>query len=372
MKEINKKNYLMIFIVTVFLYLICFPKINVNAQSTFDEEINNINTILDDSSDGVLSENNISVSSPEKIMEYSPHKILALLTDKVSENITAPLRLLVLLLSITLLSSVTQNMYNGNNMAGIVSVLVSISVLKDPVSECFTKAADSIEEGGIFMLGYVPVMSGAMVATGNVTSAGSYNLIVLTVCETAILIAKEFLVPMLSVCFSLSIVDSVNPGINLSGMITGIKKSVTVVLGFIMTVFVGLLSIQSIAGGSVDSLSVKTGKYLVSNLVPVIGGAISDAYATVYGSLGILKNGIGTAGIIILITVMLPPVITLFFYRISIYLSMIAADIFACTYLKKLFADIESVLGVVISIVLMFIMMLIICTVIVMKMGAVL
>ena len=43
MKEINKKNCLMIFIVTVFLYLICFPKINVNAQSTFDEEINNIN-----------------------------------------------------------------------------------------------------------------------------------------------------------------------------------------------------------------------------------------------------------------------------------------------------------------------------------------
>ncbi len=360
-------------VIVCVLFIPCtYLNIYAETENELQEEINNINTILDDSSGGILSENNISVESPEKIMDYTPRSIFAILTDKISENITAPLRLFVLLFSLVLLSAVTEHMYIGNNVSGIVAVLVSIAVLKDPVSECFTKASVSIQDGSLFMLGYVPVMSGAMIATGNVTSAGSYNLIVLTVCEVAVQLASNIFVPVLSVCFSLSIVDAVNPGMNLGGMITGLKKTVTVVMGFIMTIFVGLLSIQSIVGGSVDSLSVKTGKYIVSNLVPVIGGAISDAYATVYGSLGVLKNGIGTVGIIILITVMLPPVVMLFMYRMSVYLAMISADIFSCTYLKKLFADIESVLGIVISIVLMFSVMLIICTVIVMKMGAVL
>ncbi len=358
-------------ILTVFVCVLFLPFGKIYAENEMQEEIENINTILDDSSGGILSENNISVDKPEKVNEITPDKILSYLTDEISQSITAPFRLFFIMISIIMLASVTENVYAGNNISGIVCVLVSVLILREPVSECFSGATSSIQEGATFMLGFIPVMTGAVTATGNVTTAGSYNLIVLTVCELAVQLSSRILVPMLGVCFSLSIVDAVNPQMNLGGMITGIKKFVTVVLGFVMTLFVGLLSVQSITGNSVDGLSVKTGKYLVSNLVPVIGGAISDAYATVYGSLGVLKTGIGTVGIVVFLSVMIPPVIALFSYRMAISLSSIVADIFSCTYIKKLLSDIEAVLGIVISIVLMFIIMLIVSTVIVMKMGAV-
>ena len=64
-----------------------------------------------------------------------------------------------------------------------------------------------------------------------------------------------------------------------------------------MTIFTGLLSIQSVVGSSADTLTSKTAKYVISNCVPVVGGAVSDAYSTVKGSLSLLKNGIGGVGI---------------------------------------------------------------------------
>lgn len=53
-----------------------------------------------------------------------------------------------------------------------------------------------------------------------------------------------------------------------------------------MTVFTGLLSIQSIVGTSADTLGVKAAKFVVSNFVPIVGSAVADAYTTMRSGLG--------------------------------------------------------------------------------------
>ena len=131
------------------------------------------------------------------------------------------------------------------------------------------------------------------VGSGNLTAAGVYNIILVLIAEIAVQIASGFLMPLLSLCIALAIVDSLNPTISLSSIIEGIQKAVTWSLGLMMTIFVGLLSIQSIIGNSADSLSVKAGKFMVSSFVPVVGGAISDAYTTLKGALVYLRVELG-------------------------------------------------------------------------------
>ena len=64
-----------------------------------------------------------------------------------------------------------------------------------------------------------------------------------------------------------------------------------------MTIFTGILSVQSIVGASADSVAVKAAKYVLSNSIPLVGSAASDAYSTVRGSILLLKNGVGGIGI---------------------------------------------------------------------------
>lgn len=87
-----------------------------------------------------------------------------------------------------------------------------------------------------------------------------------------------------------------------------------------MTVFTGLLSIQSIVGTSADTLGVKAAKFVVSNFVPIVGSAVADAYTTMRSGLGLLRGATGAFGIIALCVTLLPPILE----TLCLYLAMTA------------------------------------------------
>ena len=84
--------------------------------------------------------------------------------------------------------------------------------------------------------------------------------------------------------FAIAIANAVYAEHTLDGLLQFNKTIVTWSLGFLMSVFIGVISIQSIVSSAADGLTTKTTKYVVSNFVPIVGGAVSDAYATVLGS----------------------------------------------------------------------------------------
>lgn len=78
-----------------------------------------------------------------------------------------------------------------------------------------------------------------------------------------------------------------------------------------LTVFVGLLSLEGTLSSSVDGLTAKTAKAAVSSFIPVVGKMLGDTIDTVMGCASILKNAVGMVGVIIIIGICIGPVLKL-------------------------------------------------------------
>ena len=84
-----------------------------------------------------------------------------------------------------------------------------------------------------------------------------------------------------------------------------------------MTIFVGVISLEGTLSSSVDGISAKTTKAIVSSTVPIVGKILGDAADTVLGCGLILKNALGIVGVIIVIGICIMPIIKLSILTIS-------------------------------------------------------
>ncbi len=83
------------------------------------------------------------------------------------------------------------------------------------------------------------------------------------------------------------------------------------ILGIVLTLFVGVISIEGSLSSTVDGITAKTTKVAVSNFIPVVGKILGDAVDTVIGCSNILKNAVGIIGVIVIIGICILPIIKL-------------------------------------------------------------
>lgn len=333
------------------------------------------NISLPESAGDFADKNGINVSEPEKMLEITPKMVFDYILDGLKNKLLNPLKVLGKLFSVILLASLIAGMGDTvsskgmSKVYGIISTLICVGIISEPVCSCIQSVSDTLICGGNFMVSYVPVFSGLVAASGNISSAGSYSVIIFAVCEISTQIASKILMPLLGLCLAMAVVESINPAISLSGITDGIKKAAVWGIGFIMTVFVGLLTIQSVIGVSADTVSAKAAKFVVSSVVPVVGGAISDAYSAIKGSLGILKSGVGSYGIAALLLTMLPSIISVVLLEAAVWCGAIVSEIFGAKEINSLLKNVVSVLSIALSLLLCFTMMLVVSTAIIMMLG---
>ncbi len=323
----------------------------------------------------IVEERGFSPENTDAMTAVTPAEVMKFIWDKFKEAMVRPLKVLASLIAVIAAAAVVESMEDSisskplSGIFGAVCVLVSVGVISGAVSECISSAAEALDSGGMFMLGYVPVFAGITASSGSVTSAVVYNMLVVLVAEISVQFSGEIIVPALSVCMAMGIVEALNPDFHLSGITEAVKNAVTFVLGFIMTVFLGLLSLQSILGASADTLGVKAAKFVVSNFVPVIGGAVADTYTTVKNSLGLLRGGVGFFGIAVIFIMILPPILEAAAMKLIFMAAGVVSELFGVPRLKVLMKNTNWILSAVFSILVSFSVMLIISTAILMLVG---
>jgi len=370
----KKKVVFIIFFILIF----CF---NVNAEEeTLEQQfLDNTCSYLDDSitneAQDFFDKNNITMQDASGLSKISIKQVISYITSEAKNQIGQPMKLLGLLIAIILLISIVESLNieqakgSLSNVLDIIGVLICLSVMFKYMASCIDLTAQTLQTGSNFMMCYVPVFASIVGASGSITSAGVYNVAILSVAEISVQIAVKVLMPLMGIFFALSIIEAINPALSLSGMTSGIKKGVQWILGLIMTLFVGLITIQSIVGVSADTVGIRAAKFVASSFIPVIGGAISDAYTTVKGSLGLLRSGVGTFGIVVLLLTILPPLITVIAFKISISIAGFVGEIVGVKKVTLLLKNASAVLSIAISLLTCFALMLIISTTVIMLVG---
>ena len=216
----------------------------------------------------------------ESLKNLTPSAVFQQVVSAAQTQSSGPLKAAVGVLAVMLLCALMEGMKLSlgdrplSGVAGVVSTLCVCTVIVVPIVSCVQSAAQVIQGAAGFMLCYVPVIAGIMIAGGQTVSAASYHLMMVGAGEVISQIATGFLVPMLNVFLALSITASVSPRLNLNSICDAFHKVVKWVLGIVMTIFVSLLTLQTIVGTAADTTGTKVAKFAIGNFIPVVGGAL--------------------------------------------------------------------------------------------------
>lgn len=345
---------------------------------TFAEESGSadVTDSLDWDVQSVLDRLGLSVSDPTKIAEaFTLSTVWDVLGEYISEYVERPFQMLAGLLTVIIFAALLQGLHSGNMRNGTEQVfeflcaLAAVGILAEPLCQSFTAVENALNQGAEFMLVFVPVFAGILAAGGTAGSAVCYQTAVIALADGVMQVITHVLLPFCTMGFALAIVDAVSPSVSVNGLLTLSKKVTTWVLGLFMSIFLGVLSMQNWITGSVDTAATKTTKYVISNFVPVVGSAVSDAYTAVRSSLQILRSTTGVIGIAAICILFLPPLVQLLLYRGVVAIGTAAAELFGTQRLLRLLRGTQQVLAIAFALLVCFGVMFVVATAIAMTLG---
>ena len=313
----------------------------------------------------VLEQLGLSVTAPDETGEkFTLSHIWQVFSDYLSGRISQPFAMLGGLLTVILFAALLQGIQDDPKRRAVgqvyefVCALAAVAVLAEPLCQSFAAVESALSQGASFMTLFVPVFAGILAAGGTVTSAVSYQTAVVALADGVMQMITRVLLPFCTMGFSLAIVDAVSPSVSVGGL-----------LGLLMTLFLGVLSMQNWLGGSLDTAASKTTKYVIANFVPVVGNAVSDAYTTVRSSLQILRSTTGVIGIVSLCVLFLPPLVQLLLYRAVVAVGAAAAELFGTKSLLRLLRGTQQALAIAFALLVCFGIMFVVATAIAMTIG---
>lgn len=305
---------------------------------------------------------------PGTVEGMTPQAFLSTLWNSFLDYLKTPLRLLISLVGIIILCAMLETFGSSFSTSGVepifnvvVTVFIS-SIIINPIVECIVDTTRVIEDFAVFILTYIPVFAGVITASGQPMTGAAYNLFLFWMCQITAQLVTTIFVPLLCAYLALSLLSVVCPKLNLSGLVGGIKTFVTWSLGLILTIFVGLMSIQSVVASSGDSIAVKTTKFFIGSMIPVVGGTLADLFVAAQGCIQLVKGTLGAFGVIVTALTFLPVLIRTGVWYLTINVSSILSELFNLPQITKLLKALSSTLGILVAVLLYDALLVIIST----------
>lgn len=356
----------------VILISVMLVFIGVSPFTSFAEDSGNPFTEISDELDSLLDDYDLGFGIDD-ISELSFGELVLQVKDSLVSRLDAPLRVLSAIFMVTVFSTLMKSAgsnaisANSADIYNMVCVMTAVTVIVPQLLTVYGETLTAIRAGGSFILVFVPIFTAVSVSCGGFTSAGVYHIMMLGASEFIVRLSESYLLPVLSVISALAVTGSIFPNASLDSMVNLLKKAVTWGISITMTLFTGFVSLKCTITGKADGAAVKTTKMLVSGFIPIVGGAISDAYSTVKGSFEVIGSTMGTAGVIAIVLIMLPKILEIFVYRAVMWTGSAVSDIFSADSVSKLLKGIDAGLAIAQSILVCYGVIFVICSAILMK-----
>lgn len=363
-------------LITIFAILICIFGTSISIADTEDEVINsqmdsfNISNFIDEAnkySNDVLKDIDIQELLNNAIKgELDTNQLLKnifpLLGTEIKEALKVMGSILIIVLIHSVLKSISDNL-NNKSVAQItyyVQYILIATVIMTNFSSIIILTKEAVGNMISFIQLLFPLLMTLMLASGSVVSVNLVQPIILFIINLISNIFQSIIIPIILVGTALAIVSKISDRIQIDKLSKFLKSSSVWVIGILLTIFVGVLSIEGTLGSSVDGITAKTAKAAVSSFIPVVGKVLGDAVDTVIGCSAILKNAIGIVGVIVVIAICITPILKLAIITIIYHLTAALCEPIADSKIVSLITQMADTFKILLAILCSISVMLII------------
>lgn len=230
--------------------------------------------------------------------------------------------IIVIIIVHSIIKSISDGLENKSisQITYYVQYILIVTLIMTSFSEVLQMVKESIQNLVGFMNILIPLLITLMVTTGSIASASMLQPILLFIITLIGNFIKDVIIPIVLVSTALGIISKISDRLQIDKLSKFFKSSVVWVLGVVLTLFVGIVSLEGTLSSSVDGITAKTTKAAVSSFIPVVGKILGDAVDTVIGCSSILKNALGIVGVVVIIAICVKPIIKLVILMTMYYL----------------------------------------------------
>ena len=200
------------------------------------------------------------------------NRIWNLLGSEVGTTIKSIVSILVIIIIHSILKSISESLENESigKIIYYVQYILIVTIIMTNFSEIIKLVQDTANNLVGFMNCLIPLLMALMMYTGSITTSSVLEPIILFIINFIGNMIETLIIPLVLVFTSLIIISKISDHIQVEKLANFLKSGIVWFLGIVLTIFVGVVSLEGTMSASVDGITAKATKAVVSSAVPVV------------------------------------------------------------------------------------------------------
>lgn len=339
-------------------------KKSVSDTYNLDEFVNTINDSVNENleenidfenmADELLNKNDIGQKSLIT-------KLIAIFAKEISSTIKGSITIFILVIIMSIVSNLELEKNSDITKVAHLACFIMVATITVKTFIEMVTMLKSVVTTLTTLMGVIsPFLLSILIATGSISSTGIVQPLLLFLSSSIGFITSYFIIPLICISVAFKVICSVSENIKLEKL-SKLFSSISIwTIGVVLTIFLGVLSLETSLSSTVDSLSVKATQAAVSNFVPVVGKFFSDSFEVVVGATKIIGKTGGIIGIVGIFVVAIIPIfkitsVMVIYMILAALLEPITQDGTVSKYLSSFASIYKTLLGILIGITILFI-----------------
>ena len=234
----------------------------------------------------------------------------------------------------------SESVRSGVRFISSASLCSALIVMTSGELENIRKAFEGL---GTLIGSMIPISAAVLAMGGNISAASVSSATLYVLMAVIERVCAAAVIPVCCVMGTSALCSALSGGALLGGFAGAVKKIYNFGIGALMVALVFVLGAQTSIASAADTAAARGGKLLTQTLIPGVGGAVGDTLRTVAGSVQYVKSVVGVGGVLLVVAVTLPPIISLLAARLVFLLTSGLAEMLGCKQESRLLSELGNI-----------------------------
>ena len=228
-------------------------------------------------------------------------QVISLLTAELASSVQQSLWRLTRLMAPAMVWALLRRLTGSSSEAGqIVCQLWVCVFLTQDLTDHLRLCTDAVDRMSGGMQGLLPLLLTLMSAVGGSGGSALMQPAVVAAASAMTSTIREVTVPLATASAVLTMLCHLGEGLRLERLASFVQQCATWTLGVCFTVFIAVLTTRALTAAALDGVTLRTAKYAVRSLIPVVGGLFADTVDTLIGSGMLVQGALGVTGLMMI------------------------------------------------------------------------